>query len=400
MKKKKKKKYFRNNKKKKLKKRLKRPKRKKIKKAKSSFKRKKKKKLKSRFKLKPKSRIKNKYKIKKKSKISSKETIRKIIRFGAKFQPRLKFKFNIDKFLLNFFNGISDRIETFRQVLDEEKEKRRQEKIKLMQKEKAETLKLSKLQKKQELLNKLNEIKEEKKIEKIRKIELKRFIRIEQAEVRKEQAEKQRQFYEKIKLEKRIEQFRKREILEIRNLEKFVLKQERQDYSIVQEKIEQIKLKYQAIRDQKIKERIEQLGIEVSDTDTRSDLLEKERQFNIAREKIEYTLESFFRSMSSCIFQLNRKWLPKKMSLLRVVDRRYETSEILIKFDEEIDDNWLMLVYLKDNNPNSNIVVEDKTSLEKNISTEYKSNEIFRFSDALVDSLTNMIDKEYNKKIN
>ena len=394
MKKKKKKKHFRNNKKK----RLKRPKRKKIKKAKSSFKRKKKKKLKSRFKLKPKSRIKNKYKIKKKSKISSKETIRKIIRFGAKFQPRLKFKFNIDKFLLNFFKGISDRIETFRQVLDEEKEKRRQEKIKLMQKEKAETLKLSKLQKKQELLNKLNEIKEEKKIEKIRKIELKRFIRIEQAEVRKEQAEKQRQFYEKIKLEKRIEQFRKREILEIRNLEKFVLKQERQDYSVVQERIEQIKLKYQAIRDQKIKERIEQLGIEVSDTDTRSDLLEKERQFNIAREKIEYTLESFFRSMSSCIFQLNRKWLPKKMSLLRVVDRRYETSEIFIKFDEETDDNWLMLVYLKDNNPNSNIVVEDKTSLEKNISTEYKSNEIFRFSDALVDSLTTMIDKEYNKK--
>ncbi len=395
MKKKKKKKYFRNNKKK----RLKKPKRKKIKKAKSSFKRKKKKILKSRFKLKSKSRIKNKYKFKNKSKISSKETIRKIVRFGTKFQPRLKFKFNIDKFLLNFFKGISDKIETFRQVLDEEKEKRRQEKIKLMQKEKAETLKLSKLQKKQELLNKLNEIKEEKKIEKIRKIELKRFIRIEQAEVRKEQAEKQRQFYEKIKLEKRIEQFRKREILEIRNLEKFVLKQERQDYSVVQERIEQIKLKYQAIRDQKIKERIEQLGIEVSDTDTRSDLLEKERQFNIAREKIEYTLESFFRSMSSCIFQLNRKWLPKKMSLLRVVDRRYETSEILIKFDEEIDDNWLMLVYLKDNNPNSNIVVEDKTSLEKNISTEYKSNEIFRFSDALVDSLTSMIDKEYNKKI-
>ncbi|KPU82136.1 hypothetical protein JI56_03180, partial [SAR11 cluster bacterium PRT-SC02] len=381
------------------KKRLKRSKRKKIKKAKSSFKRKKKKIFKSRIKLKSKSRIKNKYKFKNKSKIRSKETIRKIVRFGTKFQPRFKFKFNIDKFLLNFFKGISHKIETFRQVLDEEKEKRRQEKIKLMQKEKAETLKLSKLQKKQELINKLNEIKEEKKIEKIRKIELKRFIRIEQAEVRKEQAEKQRQFYEKIKLEKRIEQFRKREILEIRNLEKFVLKQERQDYSVVQERIEQIKLKYQAIRDQKIKERIEQLGIEVSDTDSRSELLEKERQFNIAREKIEYTLESFFRSMSSCIFQLNRKWLPKKMSLLRVVDRRYETSEILIKFDEEIDDNWLMLVYLKDNNPNSNIVVEDKTSLEKNISTEYKSNEIFRFSDALVDSLTSMIDKEYNKKI-
>ena len=229
---------------------------------------------------------------------------------------------------------------------------------------------------------------------------MKRFIKIEQAEVRKEQAEKQRQFYEKIKLEKRIEQFRKREILEIRNLEKFVLKQERQDYSVVQERIEQIKLKYQAIRDQKIKERIEQLGIEVSDTDSRSELLEKERQFNIAREKIEYTLESFFRSMSSCVFQLNRKWLPKKMSLLRVIDKRYESSEIFIKSDDEIDENWIVLVYLKDNDPNSNIVVEDKSNPYQNMSNEYQPNEIFKFSDSLVDSLTAMIDREYKRRLN
>tara|TARA_A100001011_G_scaffold376657_1_gene439467 strand:- start:6237 stop:7391 length:1155 start_codon:yes stop_codon:yes gene_type:complete len=384
MKKKKKKKYLKVKKKKKIK-NLKRKKNKKIKlsarKKKTKF---------YKFKSRSKSRSKSK----------TKETFRKIVRFGSKFQIRFKFKFNIDKFLVNFFQGISDKIETFKQVIDEEKEKRRKEKIKQMQKEKLEKIRENKLQKKEELLNKLNEIKEEKKMEKIRKIELKRFIRIEQAEVRKEYAEKQRQFYEKIRLEKKIEQFRKREVLEIRNLEKFVLNQERQDYALVQEKIEQIKLKYQAIRDQKIKERIEQLGIEVSDNDSRSDLLEKERQFNLAREKIEYTLESFYRSMSSCIFQLNRKWLPKKMSLLRVVDRRYETSEILIKFDEEVDDNWLMLVYLKDNNPSSNIIVEDKTSTEKNISTEYKTNEIFRFSDALVDSLTAMIDREYNKKIN
>jgi len=59
-----------------------------------------------------------------------------------------------------------------------------------------------------------------------------------------------------------------------------------------------------------------------------------------------------------------------------------------------------MLVYLKDNNPESNIVVEDKTNTYKSFSTEYKSNEIFKFSDALVDSLTNMIDKEFKKKVN
>ena len=104
--------------------------------------------------------------------------------------------------------------------------------------------------------------------------------------------------------------------------------------------------------------------------------------------------------MASCVYQLNKKWLPKKMSLLRVIDRRYETSEIFIKSDEESDDNWLMLVYLKDNNPYANVVVEDKSNPEKNISTEYKPNEIFKFSDSLVDSLTSLIDREFRKKLN
>ena len=104
--------------------------------------------------------------------------------------------------------------------------------------------------------------------------------------------------------------------------------------------------------------------------------------------------------MSSCVFQLNRKWLPKKMSLLRVIDRRYETSEIFIKSDDEVDENWMMLVYLKDNDPTSNIVVEDKTNPNKHKSDEYKPNEIFKFSDALVDSLTTMIDREFKKKLN
>ena len=269
-----------------------------------------------------------------------------------------------------------------------------------MKKEKDEIVKRDRILKQQELKAKQSEIKEEIKLVKERKIDLKKFIREEQALVRKEQAEKQRLFYEKIKLEKKIEQFRKREALEIKNLNLFVLRQERENYEEVQERIEKIKLKYQAIRDQKIRERIEQLGIEVSDEDTRSDLLEKERQFNIAREKIENNLESFYRSMTSCIFQLNRRWLPKKMSLLRVVDNRWENSEIFIKLDEEVDENWIMLVYLKDNNPTSNIIVEDKTDPTKSQSNEYKPNEIFKFSDALVDSLTSMIYREYKRKLN
>ena len=331
---------------------------------------------------------------------NSKNTFRKIIRFSENIKPKINFKFDLDRALQNFFQNIANKIKAFKEVLDEEREKKRQQKIRLMQKEKAEEIKRARDIKKEEIRKKQIEIQEEIKLGKERRADIKRFIRLEQAQLRKEQADRQRKFYEKIRLEKKIEQFRKREALEIKNLEKYVLRQERENYQEVQHRIDKIKQKYQAIRDQKIKERIEQLGIEVSDTDTRADLLQKEYEFNLAREKIENTLESFYRSMVSCIFQLNKRWLPKKMSLMRVIDKRYETSEIFIKLDEESDENWIMLVYLKDNNPNSNIVVEDKTNHEKIFSQEYKSNEIFQFSDSMVDSLTAMIDREYQKKLN
>ena len=331
---------------------------------------------------------------------NSKDAFRKIIRFSENIKPKINFKFDLDRALQNFFQKIANKIKAFKEVIDEEREKKRQQKIKLMQKEKAEEIKRAREVKKEEIRKKQIEIQEEIKLGKERRADIKRFIRLEQAQLRKEQADRQRKFYEKIRLEKKIEQFRKREALEIKNLEKYVLKQERENYQEVQHRIDKIKQKYQAIRDQKIKERIEQLGIEVSDTDTRADLLQKEYEFNLAREKIENTLESFYRSMVSCIFQLNKRWLPKKMSLMRVIDKRYETSEIFIKLDEESDENWIMLVYLKDNNPNSNIVVEDKTNHEKIFSQEYKSNEIFQFSDSMVDSLTAMIDREYQKKLN
>jgi hypothetical protein len=58
-----------------------------------------------------------------------------------------------------------------------------------------------------------------------------------------------------------------------------------------------------------------------------------------------------------------------------------------------------MLVYIKNNDPEAGIIVEDKTDPERNISIEYKTNEIFKFSDALVDSLTNLLDRERKKKI-
>ena len=346
----------------------------------------------------------NSNKRKKRINASLKFAIVKVFNVIEDLKSKLNFNINLDQELQSIFQGISNKISSkindVKLIIDEEKERKKQIKIKEMQQEKVDNIKKIKIEKQISLENKKKELKEEIRFEKERKKDLQKFIRIEQAEVRKEQAEKQKKFLEEIRLEKKIEQFRKREALEIKNLEKYVLSQERESYVGVQERIDLIKKKYQAFRDQKIRQRIEELGIEVTDSDTRSELLEKERQYNSDRLKIEFALESYYRSMASCVFQLNKRWIPKKMSLLRVLDYRYERSEIFIKFDEDEDDKWLMLVYIKDNNPDAGIIVEDKTNPEKNVSIEYQSNEIFKFSDALVDSLTNLLDRKRKKKVN
>ena len=290
---------------------------------------------------------------------------------------------------------IRDRYKALR---TEEIKRRQLLKNKEMQQEKLNVIKKLKLEKEQQLIEKKRELKEEIKLQKERKQELQKFIRLEQAEVRREQAQKQRKFLEQIKLEKRIEQFRKREELEIKNLEKFVLSQERESYTEVEARIEKIKQKYQALRDQKIRERVEQLGVKVEEGDDRSVLLEKERQYNLSRQKIETALESFYRSAHSLVFQLNKRYIPKYLSILRTIDRRFETGEIFIKFDESSDEEWLILIYIRDNDPDKGVVIEDKTNPEKNVSNEFNSNEIFKASDYMVDALTKLLDRERQKR--
>ena len=335
---------------------------------------------------------------KKKVKISGKT--KKVILTILRIQDKLKFNinFSLDKFFLSFFQSIANTIDNFKIILSEERERKKQLKIKLMEMEKIENIKKAKMEKKLEKKEKERELKEQSTFERERKKELQRFIRLEQAEVRKEQAEKQRKFLEQIRLEKKIEQFRKREELEIKNLEKFVLSQERESYVEVQERIEKIKQKYQALRDQKIRERVEQLGIKVEEGEDRSALLEKEKHYNLERQKIEFALESFYRSAHSLCFQLNKRYIPKYLNILRVIDRRFETGEIFIKWDEAVDDDWLILIYIKNNSPTEGIVIEDKTNSEKHGSHDFQTNEIFRASDFMVDALTNLLDQERKKR--
>ena len=321
-----------------------------------------------------------------------------LLKANEKLKSVFRFKFNLDQSLQNFFQGISNKISEIKEVIQEEREKQKQLKLLAMTKEKKEIQNKLKTEQENDLKAKEQELKEEIKLGKERKQELQKFIKLEQAEVRKEQAEKQRKFLEQIKLEKKIEKFRKREALEIKNLEKFVLGQQRESYADVQQRINKIKEKYQALRDQKIRERVEQLGVKVEEGDDRSALLEKERIYNLERQKIEFALESFYRSAHSLCFQINKRYIPKYLSILRLIDRRFETSEIFIKWDDAPDEEWLILIYLKDNSPDKGIIIEDKTDPEQNISKEFKSSEIFQASDMMVESLTQLLDRERNKR--
>ena len=342
-----------------------------------------------------------KFKTKKKAQ-KTRAIVSRLLSLSDKLKTILSFNFNLDRSLQKFFQGMSNRISNLKKVIDEERAKQRKIKIQLMQREKIEAQRRFKQQEDLAIKAKAMELKEEEKLGRERKIELQKFIRLEQAELRKEQAEKQRKFLEQIKLERKIEQFRKREALEIKNLEKYVLNQQRESYEEVQQRIDKIKEKYKSLREQKvneaIRERVAQLGIKIEDTDDKATLLEKERVYNEEREKIEYALESFYRSAHSLCFQINKRYIPKYLSIMRVVDRRFETGEIFIKWDDTNEDDWLILIYIKNNSPDEGIVIEDRSNPERNFSHEFKSTEIFKASDLMVDSLTKLLDRERNKK--
>ena len=362
------------------------------------------KKLGKRLKTKSKIKYKKITKIKKFDKNNKKTRVlvSNLLKLSDKIKSLVRFNFNIDQSLQNFFVGVSKKISGVKKIILEEREKQKKLKLRLMEQEKKEAQKKLIEQEKLALIAKKTELREEQKLERERKLDLQKFIKLEQAELRKERAEKQRQFLEQIKLEKKIDQFRKREALEIRSLEKYVLSQQRDSYDEVQQRIDRIKEKYKLIREQKIneaiKERVASLGIKIEEGDSKEILLEKERVYSEERRKIEYALESFYRSAHSLCFQLNKKYIPKYLSIIRCIDKRFETGEIYIKWDDSADDDWLILIYIKNNSPDEGIVIEDKTNPENNSTYEFQPNEIFKASDAMVDALTKLLDRERNKR--
>ena len=328
--------------------------------------------------------------------------ILKIINFQNSLKPKINFRinFSFEKYIQAFFDKIANTITQYKTV---KKDEARRLKLERQEKERLDKIEIeNEKQREEELKIKLKEqaLKEEIKIEKQRARDIKLFLRKEQALLRIEQAEKQKQFLKQLRLEKQIEKFRIREVKELEKLEKISLREKRDDYAGLQQRIEKLKEKYRIIRDQKIKERVEALGVKLQGDEDRETLLQKEKEYTIARQKIEFALESFYRSASSLVFQLNKRHITRHMSIFRCIDKRFETGEIFVKWDESSDEEWLLLIYIKNNSPDEGIVIEDKTNPEKNISHEFKNNEIFKASDTMVDSLTQLIARKRSKNNN
>ena len=356
---------------------------------------------------------KRKLKIRKKKKIYRKAKKKVIKKSKSKSKFKLKIQFNrlkkakIPKFKkqkknikkISFQKIINFLLNPIFRAYDDFREKRKIERLKKIALEKKEKERQIKEERRQRYEAKQRELRDEIKLAKEREQDLKKFIRQEQAILRKEQAKKRLQFLEEIRLEKKIESFRKRELQEIKNLEKLALQEQRDDYSQVEQRLEKIKEKYRLIREQKIRSRIEALGVEITDADTKEDLLKKEREYAEQRLTIELSLESFYRSANSLVFQLNKRYIPKHKSILRVIDRRYESNECFIRYDDSPDEDWLILLYLEDSDvKKGKIVVENKADPEKHETKSFQTKDIFLYSDYLVDVMTAHIDRERQKK--
>ena len=335
-------------------------------------------------------------------KTQNENLVLKLVKLQLSLKPKFNFQINfkLEKYIQVFFDKISETISNYKILKENEKRRLKLERI---ENERKAKIAIEKQKKDEEILKarlKEQALKDEVRLEKQRTKDIKLFLRKEQALLRIEQAEKQKQFLKQLRLDKQIEKFRIREVKELERLEKISLREKREDYSGLQERIDKLKEKYRIIRDQKIKERVEALGVKLQGDEDRETLLLKEKEYTLARQKIEFALESFYRSASSLVFQLNKRHVTRNMSIFRCIDRRFETGEIFIRWDESEDADWLLLIYIKNNSPDEGMVIEDKTNPEKNLSHEFRSSDIFKASDTMVDSLTQLIARKRDKNSN
>ena len=316
--------------------------------------------------------IRKKRKSKKKT-YSKKIFSKKILSKGIFKSIKPKFKFNFGSFFKKITSPFLKKVQIYKTrkyQIEKNLKKEKESKIKAQS-----NLRKTLLQK---------EINEEKALAKVRAVELKNFLKEEQKAIREKEKEKQRKFLEEVKLEKTLESFRKRELEEIKAIEKYTLNIEKEDYKDFQQRIDQVREKYKALRNDRLRKRVEELGVTLSDQASVAEIRQKEKEYIEKRELIETSLESFSRSCNSLVYQINKRYLPKNADLIRVINLVYEQSEIIIREDQEQNENFLILIYVKDQDSKKEIIVEDKIKSE---TRQYSRSAIFKFGDDLTDSL-------------
>ena len=98
------------------------------------------------------------------------------------------------------------------------------------------------------------------------------------------------------------------------------------------------------------------------------------------RKSIELVSRIFLSLCKFFSISINKRYIPKHKSILRVIDRRYESNECFIRYDDSPDEDWLILIYLEDSDAKKGkIIVENKANPEKHETKSFEKRNIYLF---------------------
>ena len=320
----------------------------------------------------------------------------RILKTKIKKRKDLNIKKRLGQMAVKFINAalypLFRAYDSYQYNRRQKKLKEENERIKKQEKEKKERTRLIKEQKEKALRDQIRFAKEA-------TTEMQVYLRQAEREVRKEKALQQKKILENLKIDKQIQKFEDRMTRETLALEKYALLNLKEAYEPTLEKIAAIKERYKRLQEEKLRIRISELGIGLEGNEDKTALLERERQFIFEKSKIENTLLPYTRSLRSMAFMINKKYLSRNMSPLKVVDLSMEQGEVYLKWLEDESENFIILCYIKHNSLDSGkIVLELKTNPEKHSTLELNFSEIFRFQDVVIDNTVAMLEKIKNQK--
>ena len=184
--------------------------------------------------------------------------------------------------------------------------KKENERLREQEREKKERARLIKEQKEKELKDQIRFAKET-------KAELQLYLRQAEREARKEKAEQHKKMLMNLRLQKTLEKYEIRSQREQAQLEKYALHNLKADYQPIVEKIQAIKERYNKLKLEKLKNRLSELGAELTGDEDKTKLLEAERELIFEKSQIESAMLPYTRSLRTAAFIINRDHLSKNM---------------------------------------------------------------------------------------